>query len=170
MQDETKVRINGAIVAPSVRVIDSDGNMLGVMETAQALALARSKNLDLIEVSPNAEPPVCKVTDFGKLKYGIQKKLHKAKKKQKIIETKEVKLRPNIAEGDYIVKLRHVKKFLEEGNKVRIALAFKGREITHEEIGFQIMERFVKDLENGAKVDYGPKMEGRQIVLLVSAN
>lgn len=168
MEDQCKVRVNQNIRAQVVRVVDENKQMLGVLELGVALRLAQSKGLDLIEVSPNAEPPVCKISDFGKFKYEAQKRLHDTKKKQRIVETKEIKVRPTIADGDYAIKLRNAKKFLDDGDKVRISLAFKGREITHTEVGFAIMKRFITDLEESVKVDLEPRMEGKQIIMIVS--
>lgn len=165
---QTEVRINRNIKAPLVRVIDSSKQMLGVLSIDEAIRLAQTEGLDLIEISPNATPPVCKISDFGKFKYEMQKKLHDIKKKQKTVDTKEIKIRPTIADGDYAIKCRNAKKFLEDGHKVRISLAFKGREITHDEVGFAIMHRFMEDIEKYCRIDMKPKMEGRQIIMLVS--
>lgn len=142
--------------------------MLGVVTPNEGMRLAQERNLDLVEISPNASPPVCKIMNYGKFKYEIQKKAQAAKKKQKIVETKEIKVRPTIAEGDYQVKLKNATKFLNEGNKVRVSLQFKGREITHEEVGFAVVTRFEKDLSLIAKVETAPKMEGRQIFMILS--
>ncbi len=143
--------------------------MLGVMNVREAISLALERGLDLVEISPNADPPVCKITDYGKYKYEAQKKANEAKKKQKVVETKEIKLRPNIAEGDYAVKLRNSLKFLNDGNKVRICLMFKGREVTHEEVGFALINRFKEDLELHCKIEVQPKMEGKQIFMIVTS-
>jgi translation initiation factor IF-3 len=164
----TRVRINGNIKALEVRLVDENKQMLGIVSTAEALEIARSKRLDLIEVSPNASPPVCKILDFGKFRYETQKRLQDAKKKQKTVETKEIKVRPTIADGDYKIKLRNIKRFLEEKHKVRIVLIFKGREVTHKDVGFVIMEKFKQDLEMDARIDLGPKSEGRQIFMMLS--
>lgn len=142
--------------------------MLGLAVPAQALKMAMDKGLDLVEISPNANPPVCKIMDYGKFKYEMQKKAHAAKKKQKVVEIKEVKVRPTIAIGDYNVKLRNAKRFIEEGNKVKFILAFKGREVTHSEIGFAVIKRFKDDLGDTIKVEVEPKQEGKQIFMLVS--
>lgn len=144
--------------------------MIGVVLPKQGLELARRVGLDLVEISPNAEPPVCKVMDFGKYKYEIQKKAQEAKKKQKVVEIKEIKIRPNIAEGDYGVKLRNARKFIAEGNKVRVSLQFKGREITHNELGFAVIQKFKADMSDVAKVELEPKLEGKQIFLVIVPN
>lgn len=141
--------------------------MLGVMPTIQAQRLAMDRGLDLVEISPNAKPPVCKIMNHGKHKYELQKKAQAAKKKQKVVETKEVKVRPTIADGDLQVKLRNTLRFIEEGNKVRISLMFKGREITHNEVGFALMERIKAELVDKARIELEPKMEGRQIFMIV---
>ncbi|CAL7960469.1 Translation initiation factor IF-3 [Alphaproteobacteria bacterium] len=142
--------------------------MVGTIAFHQALTMAREKGLDLVEIVPNAIPPVCKIMDYGKYKYEQQKKLHEARKKQKIVEVKEIKVRPTIAIGDYRIKLRNAEKFLKEENKVRISLVFKGREVTHEEVGFAIINRFKRDLETIAKVELEPKMEGKQIFMVLT--
>ena len=144
--------------------------MIGVVLPKQGLELARRVGLDLVEISPNAEPPVCKVMDFGKYKYEIQKKAQEAKKKQKVVEIKEIKIRPNIAEGDYGVKLKNARKFIAEGNKVRVSLQFKGREITHNELGFAVIQKFKADMSDVAKVELEPKLEGKQIFLVIIPN
>ncbi len=148
-------------------MVDENGEILGVMTPGNALRLAMERGLDLVEISPNAKPPVCKIMNHGKYKYELQKKAQAAKKKQKIVETKEIKVRPTIAEGDYQVKLKNAIKFLDEGNKVRISLQFKGREITHEEVGFAVINRFKIDLVDQAKVETDAKLEGRQIFMIM---
>lgn len=142
--------------------------MLGVVGIREALDLAEKAGLDLVEISPNAEPPVCKILDFGKFKYETKKRLHDAKKKQKIIVLKEMKFKPNISQGDFDVKLRKIKDFLKEGDKVKISLWFKGREIVHNEIGMKLFERISAELQELAKIDQAPKMEGKQIIMVVS--
>ncbi len=144
--------------------------MIGIVPPKQGLELAKRVGLDLVEISPNAEPPVCKVMDFGKYKYEIQKKAQEAKKKQKVVEVKEIKVRPNIADGDYEVKLRNARKFIAEGNKVRVSLQFKGREITHNELGFAVIQRFKTDISDVAKVELEPRLEGKQIFLVIIPN
>ncbi|WP_275574621.1 translation initiation factor IF-3 [Candidatus Jidaibacter acanthamoebae] len=162
--------MNEQINSSQIRLIDHEGNMIGVVLPKQGLELARRVGLDLVEISPNAEPPVCKVMDFGKYKYEIQKKAQEAKKKQKVVEIKEIKIRPNIAEGDYGVKLRNARKFIAEGNKVRVSLQFKGREITHNELGFAVIQKFKADMSDVAKVELEPKLEGKQIFLVIIPN
>jgi translation initiation factor IF-3 len=142
--------------------------MLGVMTPTQGIKIAREKGLDLVEISPNANPPVCKVLSFGKYKYELQKKAQHARKNQKVVETKEIKVRPTIAEGDYQVKLRNAVRFLKQGDKVRFSLVFKGREVTHEEVGFEVINRFKADLEESCRVEVEPKMEGKQIFMILS--
>ena len=150
-----------------MRLVDNSGEMLGVMSTDKAIKLAKQAGFDLVEISPNAKPPVCKIMDYGKFRYEQQKKAQAARKKQKVVETKEIKVRPNIAEGDYRTKLRRAHEFLAAGNKVRVSLQFRGREITHEEIGLGVIEKFKQDLEDVGKVEVEPKREGRQIFMVV---
>lgn len=142
--------------------------MLGVVSITEALKLAEKAGLDLVEISPNAEPPVCKILDFGKYKYESKQRINEAKKKQKVIVLKEMKFRPNIGQGDYEVKIRKIKDFLKEGDKVKISLWFKGREIIHNEIGMDLFKRITAELEGIAKIDSAPKMEGKQITMLIS--
>lgn len=141
--------------------------MLGVMATADAIAKAKEVKLDLIEVSPNAEPPVAKILDFGKYKFQEQKKVAAARKKQKIIEIKEIKVRPGIEEHDYQVKLRAMQRFIEEENKVKVTLRFRGREIAHQQAALDVMERFKTDMGDLIKVESQPKMEGRQMLMIL---
>ena len=142
--------------------------MLGIIPISEALALAKTRNLDLVEVSPISDPPVCKLLDFGKFKYEAKKKSQTAKKKQKVVEIKEIKLRPNIGEHDYEVKLKSIRKFIGEGNKVKITLKFKGREITHHEIGVQLLEKLQLDVQEISKVEFAPRMEGKQMLMIIS--
>jgi translation initiation factor IF-3 len=151
-----------------VRLIDQDGEMQGVMSARDALLRAYAVGLDLLEISPNADPPVCKILDFGKYKYELQKKKNEAKKKQRVIEIKEVKVRPNIDENDYQVKLRSMKSFIEEGDKVKVTLRFRGREMAHQDIGVKVLERIRTDLEAATKVEQMPRMEMRQMVMVLS--
>jgi len=151
-----------------VRLIDQDGEMQGVMSARDALLRAYAVGLDLLEISPNADPPVCKILDFGKYKYELQKKRNEAKKKQRVIEIKEVKVRPNIDENDYQVKLRSMKSFIEEGDKVKVTLRFRGREMAHQDIGVKVLERIRTDLETATKVEQMPRMEMRQMVMVLS--
>lgn len=161
------VRINEQIIETEIRLIDEIGNMLGVISPKQALIIAQQKGFDLVEISPGAIPPVCKIMNYGKYKYEQQKKLHEARKKQKIIEVKEIKIRSNIADGDYSVKLRNCKKFIEEGNKIKVSLTFKGRELMHQEVGYALMNRFRDDAESFSKAESGPKMEGKNILMVL---
>ncbi len=142
--------------------------MQGVMSARDALLRAYAVGLDLLEISPNADPPVCKILDFGKFKYEQQKKRNEAKKKQRVIEIKEVKVRPNIDENDYQVKLRSMKSFIEEGDKVKVTLRFRGREMAHQDIGVKVLERIRADLEAATKVEQMPRMEMRQMVIVLS--
>ena len=142
--------------------------MQGVLSTREAIARAFAVGLDLVEISPNAEPPVCKILDYGKFKYEQQKKKNEAKKKQKIVEIKEVKVRPNIDENDYQVKLRAMKSFIDEGDKVKVTLRFRGREMAHQDIGVRVLERIRGDLEGETKVEQMPRMEMRQMVMVLS--
>ena len=141
---------------------------MGVMKTADAIAEADAQGLDLVEVSPNTDPPVCKLLDYGKFKYEAQKKKNEAKKKQKIIEVKEIKLRPNIDEHDYQVKMRNVQKFLDEGDKVKVTMRFRGREMAHQELGVNVLNRVRDDTEDVAKIEAFPKLEGRQMIMVIA--
>src|SRR5579872_3731461 len=154
-------RVNDEIRAPQVRLIDQDGEMQGVMS-------AQSVGLDLLEISPNADPPVVKILDFGKYKYELQKKKNEAKKKQKVIEIKEIKVRPNIDENDYQVKMRAMKSFIEEGDKVKVTLRFRGREMAHQEIGVRVLERIKNEMDLVSKVEQMPRMENRQMVMVLT--
>ncbi len=142
--------------------------MIGVVSLREGLVMAEEAGLDLVEVSPNADPPVCKILDFGKFKYESQKKKAEARKKQKVIEVKEVKLRPNIDDNDYNVKMRSMRKFLEEGDKVKVTLRFRGRELAHQDIGARVLDRVRLELEDLGKVEQFPKMEGRQMVMVIA--
>ena len=161
-------RVNEDIRVPQVRLIDQEGEMQGVMSARDALSRAYAVGLDLLEISPNADPPVCKILDFGKYKYELQKKKNEAKKKQRVIEIKEVKVRPNIDENDYQVKLRSMKSFIEEGDKVKVTLRFRGREMAHQDIGVKVLERIRTDMELATKVEQMPRMEMRQMVMVLS--
>ena len=141
---------------------------MGVMKTADAIAQADAQGLDLVEVSPNTDPPVRKILDYGKFKYEAQKKKNEAKKKQKIIEVKEIKLRPNIDEHDYQVKMRNVQKFLDEGDKVKVTMRFRGREMAHQELGVNVLNRVRDDTEDVAKIEAFPKLEGRQMIMVIA--
>lgn len=144
--------------------------MVGVVPIREALAAADEAGLDLVEISPNAEPPVCKILDYGKYKYEQQKKANEARKKQKVIEVKELKLRPMIEDHDYQVKLRAARKFLEEGDKVKFTLRYRGRELSHQELGLKVLVRMKEDLADLSKVEQEPKMEGRQMIMMLSSN
>ncbi len=160
--------MNEEIRVPQVRLIDADGEMIGVLPIREALARAAEAGLDLLEISPNAVPPVCKLTDFGKFKYEQQKKKNEAKKKQKVIEIKEIKMRPNIDDHDYGVKMRAMVAFLEEGDKVKVTLRFRGREMAHMDLGAKVLERVRTELDERAKVEQMPRVEGRQMVMVLT--
>ncbi len=142
--------------------------MIGVVSLGDALDQAANAGLDLVEISPNADPPVCKILDYGKFKYVEQKKKHEAKKKQKTIDLKEIKLRPNIDQHDYDVKMRNVRRFLTEGDKVKVTLRFRGREMAHTDLGMKVLERVRSDMDELAKVEQFPKMEGRQMIMVMA--
>jgi translation initiation factor IF-3 len=161
-------RANEQIDAAQIRLIDYTGDNLGVVPIGEALARAEETGLDLVEISPNADPPVCKILDYGKLKYEEQKKRNVARKKQKIIEVKEIKMRPNIDVHDYDFKMRAIHRFLDEGDKVKVTMRFRGREMAHQEIGMQVLERVRDDLQELAKVEQSPKMEGRQMTMVMA--
>jgi translation initiation factor IF-3 len=161
-------RVNEEIRIPQVRLIDQDGEMQGVLTVREAMQRAFAVGLDLVEISPNADPPVCKILDFGKFKYEQQKKKNEAKKKQKVIEIKEIKVRPNIDENDYQVKMRAMKSFIEEGDKVKVTLRFRGREMAHQDIGVRVLERIRSEMDTTSKVEQMPRMENRQMVMVLS--
>ena len=160
--------MNTEIDARSIRLIDADGEMVGVVSLREGLDMAAEVGLDLVEVSPNADPPVCKILDFGKYKYEVQKKKAEARKKQKVIEVKEVKLRPNIDDNDYDVKMRAMRKFITDGDKVKITLRFRGREMAHQHLGMALLDRVREALDDLAKVEQLPRMEGRQMVMVMA--
>jgi translation initiation factor IF-3 len=160
--------VNEDIRSPQVRLIDQDGEMQGVMTAREAMQRAFAVGLDLLEISPNADPPVVKILDFGKFKYEQQKKRNEARKKQKVIEIKEIKVRPNIDENDYQVKMRAMKSFIEEGDKVKVTLRFRGREMAHQEIGVRVLERIRSEMDPTTKVEQMPRMENRQMVMVLS--
>ncbi|WP_439155603.1 translation initiation factor IF-3 [Yoonia sp.] len=166
-QRDTGPRINDRIRSSEIRLIGADGENVGVVTPERAMVMAEEAGLDLVEISPNATPPVCKIMDYGKFKYETQKKEAEARKKQKIIEIKEVKFRPNTDQHDYEVKMRNVFKFLENGDKVKITLRFRGREMAHQELGRQLLERVAEDTKETGRVENFPKMEGRQMVMLI---
>jgi translation initiation factor IF-3 len=167
-QKEEGHKINHRIESRDVRLIGAGGENLGVVPTRQALAMAEEANLDLVEVSPDAKPPVAKILDYGKFKYQEQKKAAEARKKQKVIEIKEIKMRPMIDDHDYDVKMKAIKRFFEEGDKVKITLRFRGREMAHQELGQQLLDRVKKDTGEIAKVESEPRFEGRQIVMVLA--
>src|SRR5512138_1517575 len=162
------VNINQAIRSREVRVIGAEGEQLGVIPVQEALSMAEAQQLDLVEVSPTAVPPVCRIMDYGKFKYQQSKKMQEAKKKQVQVQLKEVKLRPKTDEHDMQFKIKHVRRFLEEGNKAKITLVFRGREITHMEYGQKALDRFAQDLEDVATIEVRPKMEGRSMFMIVA--
>ena len=164
---DTGPRINERIRGSDIRLIGAEGENIGVVSPDRALALAEEAGLDLVEISPNAVPPVCKIMDFGKYKYETQKKEAEARKNQKIIEIKEVKFRPNTDTHDYDVKMRSVFKFLENGDKVKVTLRFRGREMAHQDLGRQLLERVAEDTKEVGKVESFPRLEGRQMVMMV---
>ena len=161
-------RVNEEIRVPQVRLIDAEGEMMGVMGARDAMLRAYAVGLDLVEISPNADPPVCKILDYGKFKYEQQKKKNEAKKKQKVVEIKEIKVRPNIDENDYQVKMRAMKSFIDEGDKVKVTLRFRGREMAHQDIGIRVLERIRAEMDVTTKVEQMPRLENRQMVMVLS--
>ncbi|MCC6006699.1 MAG: translation initiation factor IF-3 [Rhodobacteraceae bacterium] len=164
---DTGPRVNERIRCPQIRLIDAEGQNVGVVTPERGLAMAEEAGLDLVEISPNADPPVCKIMDFGRFKYETQKREAEARKKQKIIEVKEVKFRPNTDTHDYDVKLRNVVRFLEGGDKVKVTLRFRGREMAHQDLGRDLLERVASDVEAIGKVESFPRLEGRQMVMMI---
>ena len=162
------VRINEDITTPEIRLVGSDGEPLGIVEIEKALAIAEEQEIDLVEIAPTAKPPVCRLMDYGKFKYNEQKKQHDAKLKQKQIQVKEVKFRPGTDKGDYKIKLRNLIRFLGEGDKAKVTLRFRGREMAHQEFGARLLERVRADLELHGQVEQFPKMEGRQMVMVIA--
>jgi translation initiation factor IF-3 len=161
-------RVNEEIRVPQVRLIDENGEMLGVLSIRDALYRAYQSGLDLLEISPNAIPPVCKITDYGKFKYEQQKKANEARKKQKVVEIKEIKVRPNIDDHDYDVKMRQAKGFIGEGDKVKVTLRFRGREMAHQELGVKLLERIRTELGEIVKVESMPRLENRQMIMVLA--
>jgi len=161
-------RVNEDIRVPQVRLIDEAGEMMGVMSARDALLRAYELGMDLLEISPNAVPPVCKITDYGKYKYEQQKKANEARKKQKIVEIKEIKMRPNIDTHDYEVKMKAMNRFFEEGDKVKVTLKFRGREMAHQELGMKLLLQVKEDTVEIAKVEAEPKLEGRQMMMVLA--
>ncbi len=160
-------KANERIRAPQVQVISSEGKNLGTLNTQEAIRMAKEEGLDLIEISPNANPPVCKIIDIGKYKYDLQKKANKAKKKQKIINLKEIKLRPVTEIHDYNFKIKNAQRFLTKGDKVKFTVQFKGREMQHTNLGHQLMQRIINDTTKLGKVEVNPKFEGKQIIMII---
>jgi len=160
--------INDQITAEEVRLVDQEGNMVGVMHIEEALQAAEDAGLDLVEVSPGAKPPVCKILDYGKYKYEAQKKANEAKKKQKVIQIKEIKMRPTIDTHDFEIKMKKVREFLAKGDKVKITIRFRGREMMHKDRGAERMEQIRELLAEEAKVEFQPKMEGMQMLMILS--
>ncbi|RKY90945.1 translation initiation factor IF-3 [candidate division KSB1 bacterium] len=163
---EKKIRVNEQIQVPQVRVIDADGTQLGIKTIQEALKLANKVGLDLVEVAPNANPPVCKLMDFGKYRYELSKKEKEQRKKQHVIHVKEIRLRPKTDKHDLEHKIRHAKEFLESGNKVKTTVVFRGREMIYKEFGYQILTEFQEQLADTAKVEKGPFEEGRNLVIV----
>ena len=161
-------RVNEQIEAEKVRVVNADGEMVGVISKEEGIEIAFEAGLALVEVSPNADPPVCKVLDYGKYKYEAQKKANEARKKQKVIDVKEIKMRPGIDEHDYQVKMRSVRRFLDEGDKVKMTIRFRGREMAHQELGMKVLDRVREDVDELAKVEQFPKSEGRLMTMVIA--
>jgi len=161
-------RVNGEINAPEIRLIGVEGDQVGIVSIQQALSMAEEAGVDLVEIAPLAKPPVCRLMDFGKFKYYEAKKAHEAKLKQKQIQVKEIKFRPGTDEGDYQIKLRNLIKFLQEGDKTKVTLRFRGREMAHQEFGIRLLERVKGDLEAYGTVEQFPKMEGRQLIMVLA--
>jgi len=161
-------RINEDIDVAQVRLVDADGEMVGVISTKEAIEMAGEVGLDLVEVSPNADPPVCKILDYGKFKYEAQKKANEARKKQKVIEVKEIKMRPGIDEHDYQTKMKAVRKFLDNGDKVKMTIRFRGREMAHQDLGMKVLDRVRVEVDEQAKVEQFPKTEGRLMTMVIA--
>ncbi len=167
-RNDDEIRINENITAKQVRLIDAENENRGIVSLKEALALAEEEGLDLIEISPQANPPVCKILDFGKFRYEQQKRKNEAKKNQKVVEIKELKLRPMIDTHDYEVKVKQAKKFLDQGNKVKFTMRFKGRELSANDMGKQVLSKLIEDLDDCAKIDSEMKLEGRQMTMILS--
>lgn len=167
-QQSKETLINEQITAPRVRLIGADNEQLGIVRREEALRIAQEASLDLVEVAPDANPPVCRLMDYGKFKYRESKKAHEAKLKQKQIQVKEIKIRPATDEGDYQIKLKNLFRFLEEGDKVKVTLRFRGREMAHPELGRAVLERIEQDIEGKGIIEQRPKLEGRQMVMVVA--
>jgi translation initiation factor IF-3 len=167
-REQSGPKINDAIRARDVRLIDETGQNVGVVSRFDAQERANKVGLDLVEVSPDADPPVCKILDYGKFKYQEQKKAAEARKNQKIVEIKEIKMRPSIDEHDYDVKMRAIRRFFEEGDKVKVTLRFRGREMAHQNLGYDLLQRVKSDLLETSKVESEPRLEGRQMVMVLA--
>jgi translation initiation factor IF-3 len=166
--DNKQNRKNHEIRVPNVRVIGADGEMVGVLSRDAALALAEESGMDLVEIQPQADPPVCRIMDFGKFKFEAQKKANAAKKKQKQVEIKELKFRPVTDEGDYQIKMRNIRRFLEEGDKVKVNIRFRGREMSHQELGREMATRIETELGDEIVIESRPRLEGRQMVMMIA--
>ena len=160
--------MNEQIGVMSVRLVDENGEQVGVVSRSDALQRAFNAGLDLVEVSPNADPPVCKILDYGRFRYEAQKKKNEARKKQKVIDVKEIKMRPNIDQHDYDVKMRAANRFIGEGDKVKVTMRFRGREMVHQDLGLKVLQRVRDELEEIAKVEQFPKLEGRQMIMVMA--
>ena len=167
---DTGPRVNELIASPEVRVIGADGKQLGILSIREALNAAENANSDLVEISPEAKPPVCKIIEYGKLKYQEQKKKNQAKKKQKTIEVKEIKIRPGIEKHDYEVKIRALTKFILDGNKVKVTMRFRGREMEHQDLGFNLLSKLQEEIQKIAKTEVKPKIYGKQIMMVLVPN
>lgn len=167
-QQQEEHRVNFRIEAREVRLIDAQGNMIGVVPTREALTRAEEAGLDLVEIAPTATPPVCKILDYGKFKYEAQKKANAARKKQRVIEVKEIKMRPGIDDNDYNIKMKKVREFIDEGDKVKVTMRFRGREMAHGELGMAVLRRVAEQMAEVAKVEAHPRMEGRQMLMVLS--
>ena len=163
-----EVAINWDIRAPEVRVIDPDGKQVGVLSVKEAIRIAEERGLDLVEVAPNSQPPVCRIMNYGKYKYQQSKRTQEARKHQTVIRIKEVKVRPRTEEHDFQFKLRHVKRFLDEGNKVKISILFRGREIAHPEFGKEVLNRFIEGVKDVMVIEQSPRLEGRNMVMILA--
>ncbi|MGE5615383.1 MAG: translation initiation factor IF-3 [Bacillota bacterium] len=168
MAQDKSVRINGEINSPEVRLIGVEGEPIGIVKIEEAMRLAEENEIDLVEIAPTAKPPVCRLMDYGKFKYRESKKAHEAKLKQKQIQVKEVKFRPGTDEGDYKIKVRNLIRFLTEGDKTKVTLRFRGREMAHQELGMNLLKRVEADLSQIGQVEQFPKLEGRQMVMIVA--
>jgi translation initiation factor IF-3 len=166
-QDNKAVRINGEINSPEIRLVGVEGEPIGIVKIEEAMRMAEEIDIDLVEIAPTAKPPVCRLMDYGKFKYRESKKAHEAKLKQKQIQVKEVKFRPGTDEGDYKIKVRNLTRFLTEGDKTKVTLRFRGREMAHQELGMQLLKRVEADLKEVGVVEQWPKLEGRQMIMIL---